>query len=163
AGGTGGESGPIGMPEAMPDRLEAGTQNGPGIAGLLAGVEWVLERGVESIHIRQSALKSRLRERLSTVPGLRLLSPAAPDGAGIVTVTVDGIDPSQMAARLDREFGVMTRAGLHCAPEAHRILGTEATGAVRFSVGWATTEAEVDRAAEAVAALAGETMPARAG
>jgi selenocysteine lyase/cysteine desulfurase len=57
----------------------------------------------------------------------------------------------------------MTRAGLHCAPEAHRILGTEATGAVRFSVGWATTEAEVDRAAGAVAALAAETMPARAG
>jgi selenocysteine lyase/cysteine desulfurase len=163
AGGTGGESGPIGMPEAMPDRLEAGTQNGPGIAGLLAGVEWVLERGVESIHERQSALKSRLRERLDDVPGLRLLSPAAPEGAGIVTVTLDGIDPSQLAARLDRDFRVMTRAGLHCAPEAHRILGTEATGAVRFSVGWATTEAEVDRAAEAVAALAGETMPARAG
>ena len=163
AGGTGGESGPIGMPEAMPDRLEAGTQNGPGIAGLLAGVEWVLERGVESIHTQQSTLKSRLRERLEGIPGLRLLSPVAPEGAGIVTVTVDGIDPSQMAARLDREFGVMTRAGLHCAPEAHRILGTEATGAVRFSVGWTTTEAEVDRAARAVAALAGETMPARAG
>ena len=163
AGGTGGESGPSGMPEAMPDRLEAGTQNGPGIAGLLAGVEWVLERGVESIHTRQTALKARLRQRLGAIPGLRLLSPEAPEGAGIVTVAVDGIDPSQMAARLDRDFGVMTRAGLHCAPEAHRILGTEAAGAVRFSVGWATTEAEVDRAAEAVAALAVETMPARAG
>ena len=163
AGGTGGESGPAGMPQAMPDRLEAGTQNGPGIAGLLAGVEWVLARGVEPIHEHQSTLKARLRERLGGIPALRLLSPAAPEGAGIVTVTVDGIDPARMAARLDREFGVMTRAGLHCAPEAHRILGTEATGAVRFSVGWATTEAEVDRAAVAVAALAAETMPARAG
>jgi selenocysteine lyase/cysteine desulfurase len=92
-----------------------------------------------------------------------LHSPAAPDGVGIVTVAVDGIDPSEMAARLDRDHGVMTRAGLHCAPEAHRILGTEATGAVRFSVGWATTEAEVDRAAQAVASVAAETMAAGRG
>jgi cysteine desulfurase family protein len=163
AGGTGGESGPAEMPEAMPDRLEAGTQNGPGIAGLLAGVEWVLARGAGAVHERQSALKARLRDALGRVPGLRLHSPAAPEGVGIVTVTVDGIDPSEMAARLDRDHGVMTRAGLHCAPEAHRILGTEATGAVRFSVGWATTEAEVDRAARAVASVAAETMAAGRG
>jgi cysteine desulfurase family protein len=163
AGGTGGESGPAEMPEAMPDRLEAGTQNGPGIAGLLAGVEWVLARGAGAVHERQSGLKARLRDALGRVPGIRLHSPAAPEGAGIVTVTVDGIDPSELAARLDREHGVMTRAGLHCAPEAHRILGTEATGAVRFSVGWATTEAEVDRAAQAVASVAAETMAAGRG
>jgi selenocysteine lyase/cysteine desulfurase len=163
AGGTGGESGELGMPAAMPDRLEAGTQNGPGLAGLLAGVEWVLARTPAALHARQSGLKVRLRERLATIPGVRLLSPAAPEGVGIVTLTLDGVDPAELAARLDREHGVMTRAGLHCAPEAHRILGTDAAGAVRFSVGWATTEAEVDRAGEAVAALAAETMPARAG
>ena len=159
SGGTGGESGSAEMPVAMPDRLEAGTQNGPGIAGLLAGVEWVLARGVDTIHARQSALKARLRERLAGIPGLRLLSPAAPEGVGIVTVTVDGVDPAVLATRLDRDHGVMTRAGLHCAPEAHAILGTEASGAVRFSVGWATTEADVDRAADAVA----ETTRAGAG
>lgn len=163
AGGTGGESGPAEMPEAMPDRLEAGTQNGPGIAGLLAGVEWVLARGAGAVHGRQAALKARLRDALGLVPGIRLHSPAAPEGVGIVTVTVDGIDPAELAARLDREHGVMTRAGLHCAPEAHRILGTEATGAVRFSVGWATTEAEVHRAARAVASVAAETMAAGRG
>ncbi len=159
SGGTGAESESAEMPAAMPDRLEAGTQNGPGIAGLLAGVEWVLARGVEAIHAREMALKARLRERLSGIPGVRLLSPAAPDGVGIVTVTVEGVDPSVLATRLDREHGVMTRAGLHCAPEAHRILGTDATGAVRFSVGWATTEADVDHAARAVA----ETSQAGAG
>jgi cysteine desulfurase family protein len=151
SGGTGGESASAEMPGAMPDRLEAGTQNGPGIAGLLAGVEWVLARGVDAIHQRESALKARLRERLARIPGVRLLSPAAPQGVGIVTVTLDGVDPAVLATRLDREHGVMTRAGLHCAPEAHQILGTEATGAVRFSVGWATTEADVDHAAGAVA------------
>lgn len=159
SGGTGAESDSAEMPQAMPDRLEAGTQNGPGIAGLLAGVEWVLARGVDAIHAQESALKARLRERLARIPGLRLLSPEAPDGVGIVTVALDGIDPSVLATRLDRDHGVMTRAGLHCAPEAHRILGTEATGAVRFSIGWATTESDVDRAAAAVA----ETTQAGAG
>jgi cysteine desulfurase family protein len=163
AGGTGGESGAAEMPEAMPDRLEAGTQNGPGIAGLLAGVEWVLARGVETIHARQGELKAGLRAGLAAVPGVRIHSPAAPEGVGIVLATLDGLDPAELAARLDRDHGVLTRAGLHCAPEAHRLLGTEAGGAVRFSVGWATTHADVDRAAGAVAAVARETMAVRAG
>jgi selenocysteine lyase/cysteine desulfurase len=72
---------------------------------------------------------------------------------GIVTVSADGVAAAELAARLDREHGVMTRAGLHCAPEQHRLCGTEAAGAVRFSVGWATTEAEVDAAAAAVASI----------
>jgi cysteine desulfurase/selenocysteine lyase len=153
AGGTGGDSMPLEMPEAMPDRLEAGTLNGPGIAGLLAGVEWLAERGVEAAHARETALKLRLRERLGAIGGLRVVSPAAPEGVGIVTVTADAIPAAELAARLDREHGVMTRAGLHCAPEQHRLCGTEAGGAVRFSVGWATTEAEVDAAAAAVASI----------
>jgi cysteine desulfurase family protein len=153
AGGTGGDSMPLEMPEAMPDRLEAGTLNGPGIAGLLAGVEWLAERGVDAVHARETALKLRLRERLGAVAGVRIHSPAAPDGVGIVTVTADGITSAELAARLDREHGVMTRAGLHCAPESHQACGTAAAGAVRFSVGWATTEAEVDAAADAVASI----------
>jgi cysteine desulfurase / selenocysteine lyase len=153
AGGTGGDSMPLEMPEAMPDRLEAGTLNGPGIAGLLAGAEWVAERGVGALHAREALLKARLRERLGGIAGVRLHSPAAPDGVGIVTVTADGITAAELAARLDREHGVMTRAGLHCAPESHRLCGTAADGAVRFSVGWATTEAEVDAAAAAVASI----------
>lgn len=163
AGGTGGESGELGMPEAMPDRLEAGTQNGPGLAGLLAGVEWVLARTPAALHARQSGLKVRLRERLAAVAGVRLLSPAAPEGVGIVTLTLDGVDPAELASRLDREHGVMARAGLHCAPETHQFLGTEATGALRFSLGWASTEDDVDRAAGAVAAIAGRNNAPRAG
>jgi cysteine desulfurase/selenocysteine lyase len=166
AGGTGGDSMPLEMPEAMPDRLEAGTLNGPGIAGLLAGVEWLAERGVEAVHARETALKLRLRNALAAIPGIRLHSPGAPEGVGIVTASADGITPAELAARLDREHGVMTRAGLHCAPEQHRLCGTEAAGAVRFSVGWATTEAEVDAAAAAVVSIledVRETLAARRG
>lgn len=166
AGGTGGDSLPLEMPIAMPDRLEAGTLNGPGIAGLLAGVEWLAERGVEAAHARESALKLRLRDRLGTIARIHLHSPAAPEGVGIVTVTAEGMPAAELAARLDREHGVMTRAGLHCAPEQHRLCGTAEGGAVRFSVGWATTEAEVDAAAAALASILEddrETSAARRG
>jgi cysteine desulfurase/selenocysteine lyase len=166
AGGTGGDSMPLAMPDAMPDRLEPGTLNGPGIAGLLAGVRFLQSRGVEAEHAREAALKLRLRERLAAIEGVRLLSPAAPDGVGIVTITSDPIPPDRLAWRLDQEHGVMTRAGLHCAPEAHGVLCVSETGAVRFSVGWATTEAEVDTAAAAVASLledVRETSAAAAG
>jgi len=153
AGGTGGDSMPLAMPDAMPDRLEPGTLNGPGIAGLLAGVRFLQERGVEAEHRRESALKLRLRERLAAIDGVRVLSPAAPEGVGIVTIASDRIPPDRLAWRLDHEHGVMTRAGLHCAPEAHQLLRCAETGAVRFSVGWATTTGEVDAAAAAVASI----------
>lgn len=154
AGGTGSDSHAATMPEALPDRLEAGTQNGPGIAGLLAGVRWVAERGPAAIHSREADLKARLRARLAATAGVRVHSPAAPDGVGIVLVTVAGVEAAEVALRLDRDWGVMVRAGLHCAPETHALLGTAREGAVRLSVGWATTEAETDRAADAVAAIA---------
>ncbi|HEV2149189.1 MAG TPA: aminotransferase class V-fold PLP-dependent enzyme [Longimicrobiaceae bacterium] len=156
SGGTGGDSAASGMPEAYPDRLEAGTLNGPGIAGLLAGVRWVLDAGVDSLHAREAALKARLHGGLGAIPGVRVLSPDSPEGVGIVTVEAEGIEAHELALRLDREHGVLTRAGLHCAPEAHGLLGTLETGAVRFSVGWATTEAEVDHAVAATAAVCRE-------
>ncbi|HEX2206673.1 MAG TPA: aminotransferase class V-fold PLP-dependent enzyme [Longimicrobium sp.] len=153
-GGTGGDSDSPDMPELLPDRLEAGSMNGPGIAGLLAGVEWVTTRGVDAIHHQESALKQRLWTALSAIPGVTMQSPMHGDaGTGIVTITIDGVDPAEAARRLDGEFGVLVRAGLHCAPESHVLLGTEQRGAVRLSVGWATTNADVDRAARAVARI----------
>jgi cysteine desulfurase family protein len=154
-GGTGGDSHPAAMPAAYPDHLEAGTQNGPGIAGLLAGVEWLLERGVGALHRREAELKERLLRRLAGAPGLRVRSPVAPDGVGIVTVTADRLRADEVAHALEREHGVLARAGLHCAPEAHELLGTLESGAVRLSIGWATTEEDIDRAAEALRALTG--------
>lgn len=157
-GGTGGDSEAEAMPSVMPDRLEAGTQNGPGIAGLMAGVGWVVERGVEALHAKEAALKHRLRERLLRVPGLTVHSPAAPEGTGIVLVSAERIPAAELALRLEREHGVLTRAGLHCAPEIHAALGTDREGAVRLSLGWATTEDEVDAAADALHALCAEAV-----
>lgn len=153
-GGTGGDSDSPDMPTLLPDRLEAGSMNGPGIAGLLAGVEWLTERGIDAVHRYETGLKHRLWDALKAVPGAIIHSTRLDDTAPIVTVTIDAVDPAEAALRLDREFGVLVRAGLHCAPESHAILGTERTGAIRFSVGWGTTEAEVDRAAAAVARIA---------
>jgi cysteine desulfurase / selenocysteine lyase len=149
-GGTGGDSSVRDMPSAMPDRLEAGTGNAPGLAGLLAGCEYVLAAGVDTLHRRETALKARLHEGLRRVPSVRVLSPEAPEGVGVVTITSGAVDPGTLAAALDRDHGVGTRSGLHCAPEAHRILGTLETGALRFSLGWASTEADVDQAVRGV-------------
>lgn len=159
-GGTGGDSSSREMPEVLPDRLEAGTPNIPGIAGLLAGVEFVLSEGVEKLHERGLALKSRLRAGLIEIPGVRVLSPEAPDGGALVTIVAEGIDPSTLGMRLQEEWGVLTRTGLHCAPEVHRLIGTLETGAVRFSLGWSSTEGDVDRAIEGVNAIVGSAHPA---
>lgn len=152
-GGTGGDSMKREMPPSLPDRLEAGTANAPGLAGLAAGCRFLLDEGVARIHEREAALKRRLRDGLAAVASVRVLSPAAPDGVAIVTVVSDRVDPATLAERLDRDFGVCTRPGLHCAPEVHRLLGTSETGALRFSLGWATAEEEVDHVLEAVDSL----------
>lgn len=152
-GGTGGDSRRRRMPEAMPDRLEAGTGNSPGMAGLLAGCRFLVEQGTRAIHRHEMAMKANLIDGFSTVRGLRVLSPPAPEGVPVVTVKADFMDAATLADRLDREHGVQTRAGLHCAPEVHRILGTLEEGAVRFSLGWASTGEDVGCAIEAVDAV----------
>jgi selenocysteine lyase/cysteine desulfurase len=150
-GGTGADSGDPGMPAAYPDHLEAGTQNAPGLAGLLAGVEWVRREGVAALHDHEIVLADRLVERIREVPGLTIHSPTSGERVGIVTVTCAGVPAAELATRLERRHGVLTRAGLHCAPGAHEVLGTLETGAVRLSIGWATTESDIDRAAAALA------------
>jgi selenocysteine lyase/cysteine desulfurase len=154
-GGTGGDSMLRDMPVSWPDHIQAGTLNAPGIAGLGAGLAWIRRRTVERIHADAAALKQRLRDGLASIGGVRVLSPPSPDGAPIVTITASTVDPATLATRLDRDHGVLARPGLHCAPETHRLLGTAGTGALRLSVGWATTTDDVDRAVLAVDAVAG--------
>ncbi|HEX2168096.1 MAG TPA: aminotransferase class V-fold PLP-dependent enzyme [Longimicrobiales bacterium] len=158
-GGTGGDSMQREMPATYPDHLEAGTINGPAIAGLAAGIAVVLEEGVEAIHERLSVLKQALRDGLAAIDGVHVLSPSSPAGMPIVTITTDGSSASTLASRLDREHGVLTRAGLHCAPEVHRMLGTERTGALRFSLGWSSTMNDVERALTAVSTVLHATAP----
>ncbi|MGW8267292.1 MAG: aminotransferase class V-fold PLP-dependent enzyme [Longimicrobiales bacterium] len=146
AGGTGGDSLRREMPEAYPDHLEAGSGNAPGMAGLLAGIEFLEAEGVERIHRKEMGLKAVLWDGVQSLPGVRVLSPPAPEGVGIVTLVSDRVDPPTIAERLDREWGVMVRYGLNCAPEVHRLLGTDSTGAVRLSLGWASTPRDVEEA-----------------
>jgi cysteine desulfurase family protein len=152
-GGTGGDSADREMPVAYPDHLEAGTSNGVGIAGLGGGVDWLLDRTVEAVHAHTMNLGEVLRRGLAGISGVRVLSPETA-AVAIVTFTVDGMDATSVTARLDREHGVLSRGGLHCAPEVHRLLGTDRTGAVRFSPGWATTAADIERAITGVKELA---------
>jgi len=156
-GGTGGDSTLRDMPPAYPDHLEAGTGNAPGFAGLLAGMEWIRARGVDALHQHGAELKQRLHEGLSAIPEVKVLSPNTPDGAAVVTIVPRTMEVPALATRLDREHGVLTRPGLHCAPEVHKLLGSEKTGAVRFSIGWCTTEEQIDRAIDAVAQVVGSS------
>ncbi len=163
-GGTGSRSESLEQPRMFPERFEPGTPNSPGIAGLGAGIRVVEERGVVAIGAYEDRLAGRLRGALANVPGIRLYGPAAksrasgsaPDTAPIVSVAFEGLSSGQAARVLDREFGIAVRAGLHCAPEAHRVAGTLDTGLVRLSIGYATTEAEIDLAAGALEAIAGK-------
>lgn len=153
-GGSGAESAPETMPEALPLRLEAGTQNAAGIAGLLAGVRFVLEQGVDRIREHEMTLTALLEDTLRDAPGLAVLGPTdLSQRTAIVSVTIEGYVPDQLAAVLDRAFDVATRAGLHCAPQAHRAAGTLETGALRFSPGYFTTAEEIRESAAALLSI----------
>ena len=150
-GGTGFPSRPETMPDELPVRLEAGTQNSAGIAGLLAGVQFVLEQGVEKIHAHEMTLAKRLIDQLQAIPGLKTLGPASLEQrTAVVSVTVENYIPDQLASVLDKVFGIATRAGLHCAPQAHNTAGTLEDGALRFSPGYFNTAEEIDDAVSAL-------------
>ncbi|HEX6984904.1 MAG TPA: aminotransferase class V-fold PLP-dependent enzyme, partial [Planctomycetaceae bacterium] len=124
-GGTGTSSEDDRHPAAMPDRLEAGNLNMPGLAGLEAATGWLLDRGVAALRRHEQEMTGRLLDGLRDIPGVTLYGPAsAGDRVGVVSLTADGWTPHDLAAVLDAEFGVEARAGLHCAPRVHRRLGT---------------------------------------
>ena len=155
SGGTGSLSESLSMPPFLPDRLEPGTLNLPGIFGLGAALDYLAEQG-EALRERERKLSRHLWYRMKELEedGLRVLgTDDCFNRAGVVSVDFLRADNGEMAFRLEREYGVLTRVGLHCAPLAHRMLGTFPQGAVRFSVGPFTTFEEIDTAAGAVEAL----------
>ncbi|MFC3747239.1 aminotransferase class V-fold PLP-dependent enzyme [Paenibacillus sp. GCM10012306] len=155
-GGTGSQSENIEQPLVRPDRYEAGTQNAVGIAGLMAGVKKVRSIGVNVIHEREWSLTQTLMEGLSIIPGIRLLGPAlgAPR-SGIVSFVIEGHDSAEIAHRLDREYNIAVRAGMHCTPLAHTAVNTLTSGAVRASVGVDSTEQDISRMLAAMKELYG--------
>jgi len=156
AGGTGSASDSEEQPSWLPDRFEPGTPNVPGIYGLEAALSWLENIGVEKISAHERRLTGRFLGGLAAVPGVRLVGPAGTDNrVGVISVDFPALDNAEAADRLEREFGVLTRCGLHCAPAAHRTLGTFPRGTVRFSLGYFSTEADVDAALAAIGAISG--------
>ena len=155
-GGTGTHSESDQQPESLPDRYESGNHNVPGLVGLRAGVRFIQERGVDSIRSHHARLTKQLVEGLSVIRGVTILGPRdAARRAGLVCITIDGYDPQEVATALDAAYAIQVRSGLHCAPLAHRAMGTlDRGGAVRFSLGVFNTSAEIERASEAVSEIA---------
>ena len=149
-GGTGSASVQQEMPDFLPDRLEAGTHNMPGIAGLLAGVRYVRGRGLDKILDRERRLIRLAAQELEKIPGLRVYAdPSGEHQTGVLSVSVEGQEAERLGTALS-ERGIAVRAGLHCAPLAHRSAGTLDTGTVRISVSDFNTPEEIIRLASAV-------------
>lgn len=150
-GGTGSASESPEMPDFLPDRLESGTQNLPGIVGLGEGVAFVLRRGVSNIGRYERALSERLWKGISGLPGVRLLGPADMEKrTGVLAIELTMRDPAEVAKLLDKRYGIAVRAGLHCAPLAARRFGVEKKGSLRFSPGVFNTMQEMEYTARAL-------------
>ena len=154
-GGTGSESRLQSMPDFLPDRLEAGTHNIAGIAGLLEGLRFVRRRGVENIAAQESLLIRHMGEQLAEIPGAQVFLSEDPHAqSGVLSFRLEGWDCEALGEALgDRGFAV--RAGLHCAPLAHESVGTLETGTVRASVSVFNTHRETEQFLRAVRSLAG--------
>lgn len=186
AGGTGSISHLETMPEFLPDRFEAGTLNLPGIYGLNAGLEFIEKTGMSVIARRERDLAERFVAGIRDVDGVKVIGRGASkrgtddsdgaasaftcngqcgdcrgcgevDNVGVISVAFTGMDQAGAAYILDREYGIQTRVGLHCAPSAHRSLGTFPEGTVRFSFGFFNTEQEVDYGIKAVRSICGRS------
>jgi cysteine desulfurase / selenocysteine lyase len=144
-GGTGGHSTGPEQPEALPERFESGTLNTPGIAGLKAGIEFILETGIDAIRCKEQLLIGQLLAGLREIPGVIVHGPEAlGKRGGVVSFTVAGHDPAEIGFQLDRDYDISVRVGLHCAFSAHKTLGTYPTGTVRVSPGYFNSEGDID-------------------
>ncbi len=153
-GGTGSRSEWERQPDHLPDRLECGTPNGAGLAGLAAGIAWLHERGLESLRRHEVELTRQLIEGLSEIPDVTVYGPReAQERTAVVSFRIAGLRVSEVGKRLDEEYAVLCRVGLHCAPAAHRSLGTFPEGTIRFAPGPLTTLEDIDAALRAVAEL----------
>ena len=157
SGGTGSISHTEDIPDFLPDRFEAGTLNLPGIAGLHAAVEWLLAQPEGSVPARELQLTERFLDGLRPLEDDGLLRVIGKhdtkERVGVVSVVPLHMDPAELAFRLDDQYGIAVRVGMHCAPSAHRTLGTWPEGTVRFSFGFFNTEEEIDATVQALRVL----------
>ena len=161
-GGTGSVSEKDIQPDFMPDKFEAGSHNAIGIAGLSAALDHILKRGINALAEHQRAICGTFIEGVENVEGLKILGPqGVAHLVAVFSVRIDGISPLELATRLEKDFGILTRAGLHCAPGAHATIGSDQTtsaapdvGTTRLSFGAFNTLNEAQFAADALASIA---------
>ena len=154
-GGTGSDSDRELQPGFHPDVHESGTLNVAGIAGLAAGVRFLREVGIDSVAAHERRLVAAFREQAAGIPSLTVYGPdEATRRCGVVSFNLAGVSSSEVAQMLDDSFGIMARAGLHCAPSAHGTAGTFPAGTVRFAFGWFNTVDEIHTSAAALGELA---------
>lgn len=154
-GGTGVQTYLESQPAEYPTRLEAGTRNGHGIAGLLAALEWNRRTGMAAIRACEHARMERFYAGVCGVDGVTVYGDfRTPERAPVVTLNIRSYDSGEVAEVLADRYDICVRAGAHCAPRLHRALGTERQGAVRFSFGYFNTDAEIDAAIDAVKEIA---------
>jgi len=144
-GGTGSASSEEVQPEMLPDKYESGTPNTPGLAGLSAALDFIASVTVEEIRSNTCKIGRTLLEGFAANDGVVLYGPRDVErNVGVFSFTVGARDPAEVAAELERRYGIMTRVGLHCAPSAHRAIGTFPEGTIRASIGYDTTEEEAE-------------------
>lgn len=153
-GGTGVHSFDALQPLEWPTRLEAGTLNGHGIAGLNAALDFLQETGVEAIHAHEMALLRRFVAGVKKIPGVALYGDFDHERTAVAALNIGDMDSGEVSDILSEDYGIATRPGAHCAPRLHKALGTEEQGAVRFSFGWYNTEEEADAAIAALREIA---------
>jgi len=150
-GGTGSRSEFEEQPDMLPDKFESGTPNGVGIAGLAAGIGYVRERGIEAIRAHEQSLTHMLIEGLMTIPGVTVYGPHdANKQTATVSFTAQGLSVSEIGFRLDEEYAILSRVGLHCSPATHRTIGTFPDGTIRLAPGVSTTPEDIEHTLKAV-------------
>lgn len=153
-GGTGSDSLSLNQPLFLPDKFESGTQNVAGIAGLAEGLKYIKEISLDIINQNHQRLTERFLDALQALPGITLHGPSAPTGrVPNFSMTFASLNPSEAAFRLEQDFGIIVRSGYHCAPLAHKAMGTLETGSVRISFGHFTTEMELIQLIQALRTL----------
>lgn len=155
-GGTGSESSSMFQPNFYPDKLESGTHNLPGIAGLNAGIKYILNRGTKSIYSHEKELLDIFINELKKNHKIEIYGPEDINlRSGVVPINIRDIDSSEVAFKLDTEYNIAVRPGLHCAPLAHKTIGTEKIGAVRFGVGPFNKKTDIIAAVKALNEISG--------
>lgn len=154
-GGTGSKSSEDRQPELMPEYLEAGTMNTPGLAGLNEGLKFIEKTGVSFIAAHELNLAQKLREGLQEIKGVKVFTPGAGHrSVAVISFIIAGVDCGELGFSLEQDYGILCRTGLHCAPGAHKMIGTFPQGTVRFSLGYFNRAGEVEHALNAVREIA---------